>query len=271
MKQIIVSIVLIFSIICEAQKGVVYNLNEINLKDVIERKGVFYLKKDTTLVTGKVMRFNRKNEVKKYLIVVKGKPDNRGWIKLNNKEYFEPKENIVASMLSYTFATQENGFNIPNQPNHSSGDYEKYIKERTSRAYSNMQYNLESKEKLNLDNEILIVPLEENGKDGQPDIISNGIDEKRNGNWETYHHNGTIKSKGFYIDGLEDGLWLAYYENGQLHYRGKFIKGIKDGIWEEYYPNGQLKSKGKYLEGKYFEGWSFYNEKGRVILMEFYN
>ncbi|MFG6687549.1 toxin-antitoxin system YwqK family antitoxin [Mariniflexile sp. HNIBRBA6329] len=271
MKQIIISIILVFSIVCEAQKGVVHNFNEINLKDVIEIKGVFYLKKDTTLVTGKVMRFNRKNEAKKYLIVVDGKPDNQGWIKLNNREYYEPKENVLASVLSSVLATPENGFNIPNQPNHSPGDYEKYIKEKTSRNFSNMHYNYIDSKKLNSENEILIVPIEENSKDGQPNIISNSINDKRNGNWEAYHQNGKIKIKGFYVDGKEEGLWEAYYENGQLNYRGKFIEGIKDGLWEAYYPNGQLKSKGKYKEGKYFEGWSFYNEQGKVILMEFYN
>ena len=49
------------SSVCFCQIGNVSE-NDINYKDLIEIKGLFYLKADSTLATGRVVRFNRKNE-----------------------------------------------------------------------------------------------------------------------------------------------------------------------------------------------------------------
>ena len=78
MKQLFLFIFFILSSVCFCQIGYL-NENDINFKDIVEKKGLMYFKFDTTLVTGRVVRFNRKNEAKSYVFVVEGKPQNQNW------------------------------------------------------------------------------------------------------------------------------------------------------------------------------------------------
>jgi len=50
------------------------------------------------LVNGRVVRFNIKNEVKRYIEVIDGKPDDFGLTKIKG-EYKPPKENTLGSIL----------------------------------------------------------------------------------------------------------------------------------------------------------------------------
>ena len=42
---------------------------------------------------------------------------------------------------------------------------------------------------------------------------------ERHGYWEQYHDDGSLSSKGNYIDGIPDGLAETFYPNGQLKNR----------------------------------------------------
>ena len=48
---------------------------------------------------------------------------------------------------------------------------------------------------------------------------------KLSGLYEWFHENGTIKSRGNYIDGKLKGLYESFHENGTIKYRGNYIDG----------------------------------------------
>lgn len=77
-------IFLFLSFNCLSQTGNTYNLMEINIKEVLPIDDLLYFKKDTTLITGRVVRYNKKGKIKKVLYVAAGKPDKIGWMKHNN-------------------------------------------------------------------------------------------------------------------------------------------------------------------------------------------
>ena len=68
MKQLLVLLILVLSFVCPSQTTKVDYYEDINYKDIVEIKGFVYLKTDTTLVTGNVTRYNKKNEAKKFLL-----------------------------------------------------------------------------------------------------------------------------------------------------------------------------------------------------------
>ena len=76
------------------------------------------------------------------------------------------------------------------------------------------------------------------------------------GAYRSWHENGILQGKGFYINNKKNGLWTFYYDNGQLQSAGGYFNDKAFGIWEfhetvnnivdqdlqyTYYPNGQLK------------------------------
>jgi hypothetical protein len=60
MKKILGLMILVLPFICNGQKKVKEHQGDINFKDIIEIKQLIYFKADTTLVTGRVIRYNKK-------------------------------------------------------------------------------------------------------------------------------------------------------------------------------------------------------------------
>lgn len=64
--------------------------------------------------------------------------------------------------------------------------------------------------------------------------------------------NGQIRSTGSYDYDSANllikrvGEWEYYYEDGSIRSKGTFIDGQKAGEWIYYHPNGQVQSKGEY-------------------------
>jgi hypothetical protein len=191
MKQLIVLLVLLFSFVCEGQSKKEDYYKDINYKNVVEIKGLLYLKADTTLVTGKVIRYNKKNQAKKYILVSNGKPDNLGWIQISDG-FARPKESGLGSFVTaaawitgVTMAVTGNDIDIPIGTNNYSqndisgtGNYFKYNKENISKAYSDMSDRNEISKKINSEKEAINGPFEEYYEDGQLEIKGNYIDEK---------------------------------------------------------------------------------------------
>ncbi len=53
------------------------------------------------------------------------------------------------------------------------------------------------------------------------------------GSWETYHYNGQLSFKGYYINGEKHGPWVTFYFNGELAFEGTFDLGKRIGLWTE--------------------------------------
>ena len=74
--------------------------------------------------------------------------------------------------------------------------------------------------------------------------------EKTFGDWEYYHPNGNLKSKGAYLaGGLQHGKWTFYYKDGTLNGVEEWVNGKRAGEDLTYSENGELITKTNYVNG----------------------
>lgn len=285
MRQLFVLIFFALSFICQGQTKV---YQDIDFKVTKEIKGLLYFKLDTTLVTGRVILYNKKKVAKKFIIVRNGKPDVSGWIYFREK-YESPKESAFGSLVAFAAKSTAvvmdisgNDIDVPIPINQTNTDIKSIIQNDVTDI---LNYNKENAAKANGDmlqrNEISknIISISEkrnefyenNDKDDQLEIKVNYIDVKKNGTWERFYSNGNLESKGNYIEGKKDGIWEEYYENGQLKRKINFKKGKEDGVSKQYHPNSKPWSEGHYKDGRMIGEWTYYDENGKLHLTENYD
>jgi antitoxin component YwqK of YwqJK toxin-antitoxin module len=85
-------------------------------------------------------------------------------------------------------------------------------------------------------------------------------DSTLHGSYESFHHNGSLQTFGFYHMGIPDSIWVYYFENGRKRAQGKFKNGMTDGKWIYYFENGSKKSEGILREDIKHGTWNFYYE-----------
>ena len=183
MKQLIILLILLFSFVCEGQTNKVNYYQDIDYKDIVEAKGLFYLKLDTTLVTGRIIRYNKKKEAKRYILVENGKPESADWIAFHGS--YDPVPKIFIDI----------GKPIKNNM---------YAEGITSNLDP-----ISIKEKQNG----IRVGYHENGK---VKWRGNFIEGKEDGLWEEYHNNDKLKVQGNYLKGNRIKEWKYYNKKGKL-------------------------------------------------------
>ena len=266
---------------CMGQKNVQENNDNINYKDIVDINGLIYYKRDTSLVTGKVIRYNKKNKAKKYVLVTKGKPNNLGWVYFNDKIEM-PKESVLGDILligaiitgtamavsgeDIYFSSSDSGNRITTK--NVVNRYLSEQKEYTSKAYSDILVNNEITSRLNLAEERSNGYFEEHYENGQLKREGNYIDGKEDGLWEEYYHNGSLLSKVNYMNGKKEGILENYYINGQLKSRINYKEGKENGIIELFHQNGELMLKGFSKDAMQIGEWKYYDEKGKLIKTE---
>ena len=249
---------LTFSLVCHGQTKSTDGFLEINYKDVTEIKGLVYYKADTTLVSGKVVRYNKKNKAKSYVLVSNGKPDNHSWVQLK-EEYQEPEKKMKTKRT----------VPVVNEAGITIGD----IEEPVNKYYDQMsdRNDITNDIQSNMNSNALI---KQDDSSYKKEVLNNDIiidKVERNGIWEKHYSNEKLEVRGVYIKGKKDGLWEEYYENGQLKRKTIYIRGVKDGLWEQYHANGQLWGKGYYDNGLTIGEWKYYDKAGILILTENYD
>lgn len=93
----------------------------------------------------------------------------------------------------------------------------------------------------------------------------------------SYHSNGSIKSKGYFINKKPIGIHRNYSAGGEILKsqvydstgviiaEGKYSKeGKRVGQWQLLFPGGQLKAKGNFKSGKKHGPWLFYYTNGNT-------
>ena len=253
MIQKLLLLILLFPLFCNAQKKGNEYQGDVNYKEIFEIDGLIYLKADTTLVTGKVIRYNKKNEPKKYILVLNGKLDNLGWKNVVESNYIESFEPIFK---------KTNGPTGENQ----LAPYDELTRKDFNRI-----------NELNRKNELELVFKEKRGEINKetfgekPLMIKlSEVDSVRDGLWEEYYDNGQLRSTGNYIGRKKDGLWQEYYENGNLENVMNFKEGKKVGLLKNYYSDGQLKGRINYKEGKEHGMIELYHQNGKLMLEGFF-
>lgn len=286
MKRLFAAICFALFFICSGQTKV---YPDVDFNVTKEINGLLYFKADTTLVTGRVIRYNRKKVAKRYIMVRNGKPDGLGWAYFD-EEYESPKESAFGSILFATafvtgaaLAVSGNDINMRGNINPVTTDIKPsyiipseisdildYNKEIAAKADDDMSQRNEILKNITSDNEKGNEFSKNNSGDDQLETNVNDIDDKKNGIWEEFYPRGNLKRKGFYIEGEKEGLFEEYYENGQLKRKINFKKGKKDGLWEQYHPNGQLWAEGHQKVGKMIGEWTYYDQNGKIHLTETY-
>lgn len=97
-------------------------------------------------------------------------------------------------------------------------------------------------------------------------IITSGsyFDGMKEGEW--LYKAGDYSEKGKYTGDLKDGKWQAFYNDGTLKYEGDFVQGNPDGEHMFYYPNGRIKEANYYVMGISEKNWKKYDENGQLLI-----
>jgi antitoxin component YwqK of YwqJK toxin-antitoxin module len=258
MKKLFLLILIIAApLFCNGQKKVNEYQCDINFKDVIEKRGLIYFKVDTSLVTGRMVQYNKKNVAKKYMYVLNGKPDNLGWVRYKDKVEL-PKASVTGTLLSipllysgnddYINYSQENRNDNLTLYNRiiKADTYISNQKENTSKAYDEM--------------------LERN------DIYNQQISIKEiiNGPMVEYYKEGQIKTTGHYKNGFLSGECKQFYQTGELHKTLNYENGKLTGVFKEFYQTGQLKESGNFINGVQVGVKKTYYDTGELQSVEYF-
>lgn len=101
-----------------------------------------------------------------------------------------------------------------------------------------------------------------NGKIKSDISVSN---DSKNGPVVTYFENGSIATKGYFINNEREKTWNFYDEkSGKLIVIENYKDGMLEGEQRYYYPNGVLKLKGEYKNNQRIGFWEMYDELGRL-------
>lgn len=95
--------------------------------------------------------------------------------------------------------------------------------------------------------------------------------------YRVFSVDGWLKRKGRSINNKREGFWEEYDKNNTLKERNEYKLGEQDGQHELFHENGKLKHKGNYVTSKYsWEGaqrqglWEFYDENGQLEAIKTY-
>ncbi len=102
--------------------------------------------------------------------------------------------------------------------------------------------------------------------EGRIDTLS-----KKQGEWTFYYDDGSVFSKGQFIDSLKTGTWVYFYENGKLRQKGNFKDNYPEGKWFWYYDNDSLLRETNYTYGE-LNGFTYeLSPSGDTIVKGTYN
>jgi len=102
----------------------------------------------------------------------------------------------------------------------------------------------------------------------------------KDGLWQTFYPDLTVKWEGNYTDGMRDGYFKTYNEKGELLTVEKYINDVlqanppelaKLDIKTTYYSNGQVQSSGPYKDDVPFGQHRIYNEDGSPKRADIYD
>ena len=87
-------------------------------------------------------------------------------------------------------------------------------------------------------------------ENGQKEMKGNYKDGKKDGLDVSWYENGQKWSETNWKDGKEDGLHVWWYDNGQKSMEQNYKKGWREGLFVSWHENGQKSSEVNYKDGK---------------------
>lgn len=65
-----------------------------------------------------------------------------------------------------------------------------------------------------------------------------------------FYEDGTVKSKGPFINNMMEGEWTFFRKTGQLWQVGQFTANLKHGRWIRYNKADEVEYDEEFIEGK---------------------
>lgn len=87
----------------------------------------------------------------------------------------------------------------------------------------------------------------------------------------SYHINGAVAIRSFYVNGEKEGKEQSYFDNGRLEAELTNLNGVPHGMYKEYYKNGKVRKTGRYQKGNQVGEWKWYFENGTLEMLERFN
>ena len=100
--------------------------------------------------------------------------------------------------------------------------------------------------------------------DGSVKTKGQYVNNQATGFWEYFYENGKPKMRGILENNQNAGPWEYFFESGQLQMTGAVYDSTRQGPWRFYYENGPLKQEGTFEEGKKTGTWKEYFEDGAL-------
>ncbi|MEQ3796447.1 hypothetical protein AAFP94_14760 [Flavobacteriaceae bacterium MJ-SS4] len=257
MKLKLLWVCLVISSYIDAQPDNLNFYGDVNFDDIFQLGEFIYHKADTTLVHGRVVRFNNKNEAKRYIDIFEGMPDNIGWIKIKD-DYKQPKEStlggalfsaaVYAGLAAAVISGNDGDFTIGQGFGPQEKESNRNLKMNVGNNATDNQATIKNSEELEIP---------------EDSVFEDGV-------YQEYYDNKELKITGNYLNGHKHGLWNEYYDNGNLMNTVNYWEDKKIDTLKLYHSNGKLKGLVNYKEGKEDGEMNVYNDQGIKIMSGFF-
>ncbi len=92
-----------------------------------------------------------------------------------------------------------------------------------------------------------------------------GIEQgEREGDYESWSSNGTLKETGSYAKGLKTSTWVEWYNEKFPMKKGLYKDGLKEGEWVEFWFDKKIKKKEEYRKGELIGEWQEFFTSGKL-------
>jgi antitoxin component YwqK of YwqJK toxin-antitoxin module len=106
---------------------------------------------------------------------------------------------------------------------------------------------------------------------GKFQTIGKYVHGKKEGNWQEYFSDGSLKDTRNYKNGNPSGTALSWYKNGMSKDSSQFDDN-GNGIAFSWFDNGQPSAAGRYIEfNKKHGAWQYFHKNGKVSAVEAYD
>lgn len=110
-----------------------------------------------------------------------------------------------------------------------------------------------------------IVELHSNGKVKKIQYYELKRGEKKVVKEIEYYQSGEKKMEGSMLNNKRNGEWKSYHKNGKIWSVGNYKSGTRVGDSKVFYEDGTKRIEGQYDNGNRIGLWNFYDEKGQKI------
>jgi antitoxin component YwqK of YwqJK toxin-antitoxin module len=95
----------------------------------------------------------------------------------------------------------------------------------------------------------------------------NYVDQMKEGKWQFFSYNdGYLISEESYIKNKRNGLSVKFFPDSSIAEKVTYVNDVKEGEWIQYYPSGAMHLKSSFLNGKINGSFEVWFENGAIEL-----